>query len=257
MLLGDWLEEKPFTLTLSSGFFAFFAHLGMLEALLGAGLRPARVTGSSAGALVGGCWAAGVPVSDMKARLLALERSAFWDPGPGLGLLRGDRLRQLLFQLTGDPDLAHLPVPAAISVWRLRDRRTCVVETGSLVSAISASCAVPLLFQPVVIDGARCWDGGIGDRPGLAACAPNERLLYHHIKSRSPWRRPGSPALAVPTRPGLTALEIGGLPRSGPHRLDQGRQAMRLAHAATRHALDRPISCGTVQVSAGAQEAAS
>ena len=256
MLLGDWLEEKPFTLTLSSGFFAFFAHLGMLDALLTSGLRPARVTGSSAGALVGGSWAAGVPVSAMKSVLLNLERHAFWDPAPGLGLLRGDRFRRLLTDLTGNPDMERLPTPAAISVWRLRDRGTRVLTTGSLVTAISASCAVPVLFHPVPVSGAWCWDGGIGDRHGLAGCAPDERVLYHHIHSRSPWRRAASPALAIPRRDSLSSLVISDLPRSGPQRLDQGRQALALAYSATRRALDRPLRDGTVQLSA-LQEAAS
>ena len=247
MLLGDWLEEKPFTLALSSGFFAFFAHLGMLEALLASGLRPGRVTGASAGALVGGCWAAGVPVATMRDVLENLERDAFWDPAPGLGLLRGARFRGLLERLTGNPDMQDLPTPAAISVWRLRDRRTRVISEGPLVSAISASCAVPMLFHPVTVTGALCWDGGIADRHGLAGCGPAERVLYHHILSRSPWRRRNSTALVVPQREELSALVLEGLPRSGPMRLDQGRQAMEMARAATRRALDRPLCAGTVQ----------
>ena len=50
-VLADWLAEAPFTLTLSSGFFSFFAHSGLIAALQEADLRPARITGSSAGAL--------------------------------------------------------------------------------------------------------------------------------------------------------------------------------------------------------------
>lgn len=256
MLLGDWLDEKPFTLSLSSGFFAFFAHMGMLAAILDAGLRPSRVTGSSAGALVGGCWAAGVPVADMLMLLERLDKRAFWDPAPGLGLLKGERFRALLRDLTGDPQMESLPVPAAISVWRLSTRSTCVVENGALVTAISASCAVPLLLQPVRVQGGLCWDGGILDRHGLAGRAPGERTLYHHIQSRSPWRRPNSPALAVPRQGGLTGLVIEGLPRSGPSRLEHGRRALAMARSATRQALDRPIDDGLVQVS-GVQDAAS
>jgi len=48
--LGDWLAERPFALAMSSGFFAFFAHTGMLAALLERGLVPRMVAGSSAGA---------------------------------------------------------------------------------------------------------------------------------------------------------------------------------------------------------------
>ena len=97
------------------------------------------------------------------------------------------------------------------------------------------------------MSGALCWDGGIADRHGLAGCSDDERVLYHHIPSRSPWRRPGSAALTVPHRPALTALVIDGLPRSGPMRLDQGRRAMALARDATCRALDRPLYGGAIR----------
>ena len=58
--LRDWLAESPFSLAMSSGFFGFFAHTGMLAALEEAGVLPAEVAGSSAGALVAGLWASGI-----------------------------------------------------------------------------------------------------------------------------------------------------------------------------------------------------
>src|SRR5690242_9267230 len=94
--LGDWLEEKPFALAMSSGFFSFFAHTGMLDSLLGAGLRPQLVAGASAGALVGGAYAAGVDTHVLAERLIALRREEFWDPTLGAGLLAGKKFDQIL-----------------------------------------------------------------------------------------------------------------------------------------------------------------
>jgi NTE family protein len=45
---------------MSSGFFSFFAHAGLLGVLIDEGFLPERVSGSSAGALVTGAWAGGV-----------------------------------------------------------------------------------------------------------------------------------------------------------------------------------------------------
>ena len=89
MTLQDWLSQEPFTLTLSSGFFSFFAHTGMLAALEEQDLLPQRVTGSSAGALVAACWASGLSTAELKNILFELKRSDFWDPGFGWGLLKG------------------------------------------------------------------------------------------------------------------------------------------------------------------------
>jgi len=59
--LRDWLAERPFTLVMSSGFFGFYAHAGVVSVSEEPGLRPARIAGSSAGALVGALWGPGIP----------------------------------------------------------------------------------------------------------------------------------------------------------------------------------------------------
>lgn len=238
--LGEWLAAAPFGLAMSSGFFGFYAHCGMLAALGARGLVPTHVGGSSAGALVAGCWAAGLSTDELARVLLGLERAHFWDPRPGLGLLAGRKFDRLLRDALPVADLAACAVPVHISVYDILARRTTVVRGGDLPRAIRASCAVPAMFQPVWIDRRPYWDGGVLDRPGLAGM-PAGRTLFHHLASRSPWRRAGSPSLALPRRPDLVSLVIEDLPRSGPFKLDQGRRALDLARAATERALDRPI----------------
>jgi NTE family protein len=238
--LGDWLAERPFTLALSSGFFGFFAHAGAVSALEAEGLRPARICGSSAGALVGGLWGAGVPARALREALLDLRREDFWDPGPGLGLLRGRRFRALVEALLPAPAFEACPVAVAVSAWDLLGRRTAVLSTGALAPAIHASCAAPVLFQPVRIGRRLYTDGGVGDRHGLAGRGEGARVLYHHLSSRSPWRRPGSPALRVPEAPWLRAVALEGLPRLGPFRLQRGPEAMARATEGMLAALRRP-----------------
>jgi len=239
--LRTWLARAPYTLGLSSGFFGFFAHAGVTRVLEEEALPPARLCGSSAGALVAGLLAAGLPAGRICQELLTLRRDDFWDPGLGLGLLRGARFRARLEDLLPVATFEACPRALALSAFDLGARRTAVLSTGPLAAAIHASCAVPLLFQPVRLCGRLYLDGGVADRHGLAATAPGERVLYHHLTSRSPWRRPGSAALRVPDRPGLRAVAIDGLPRSGPGRLDRGPEAMRLAAEGMRAALDREL----------------
>jgi NTE family protein len=124
-----------------------------------------------------------------------------------------------------------------VSVFDVRARRTAVLESGPLAPALQASCAFPLLFQPVRLGGRLLLDGGVLDRPGLAAVGPEERVLCHHLTSRSPWRRRGSPALRIPEGPRLRAVALEGLPRAGPFRLDRGPEAMRLASEGMQAAL--------------------
>lgn len=236
--LGEWLGERPFSLTMSSGFFSFYAHTGFMTALEDAGLLPVRISGSSAGALVGGTWAAGVDAPKLAEELERLERSDFWDPGIGLGLLRGRLFRERVSSLVSSRSFESCRVPAAVSVFDVRRRETSVIASGDIAPALCASCAVPVLFHPVRI-GARAYlDGGILDRPGLAGMPKTEpRVLYHHITSRSPWRVKNE----TPSREGMLTFAIDGLPRSGPFRLEEGRRAFQAARRATKRALEQPV----------------
>ena len=173
-----------------------------------------------------------------------LRREHFWDLRPGLGLLAGALFRALLERVLPVRTFEESPVPLALSVWDVLARRTVVLDDGLLAPAIHASCALPVLFHPVRHGGRLYADGGIADRPGLAAVGERERVLYHHLTARSPWRRRGSPALRVPARRGLEAIALDGLPRLGPFRLARGRAAMELAVAGTREALGRPLCSG-------------
>ena len=238
--LREWLSEAPFTLALSSGFFGFFAHAGVVSVLEEEGLLPARLCGSSAGALVAGLWGAGVPAGILRDELFALRREHFWDPRPGPGLLRGRLFRARLEKLLPVQTFAAAPRPIAVSVFDLLARRTVVLREGPLALALHASCAVPVLFQPVWIDLRPCADGGVLDRHGLAGAGPGERVLYHHLASRSPWRRASDPGLRVPERPRLRAVSLPDLPRLGPFRLERARDAFTLAAAGMRLALSAP-----------------
>jgi NTE family protein len=248
--LRAWLHDGPFTLSMSSGFFGFYVHAGALSALADAGFAPGAVTGSSAGALVTGLYAGGVSLDAMRDRLGSLRRDDFWDPAPGAGLLRGGRFRAMLDAMLPVTTIERAAVPYAPSVFDLRSGRTAVLREGSIAGAIHASCALPVLFHPVRL-GARLYsDGGIADRPGIAGAPEGDRVLYHHLASRSPWRRAGSPSLRLPRRRGLVAVSIGALPRVNPFALHRGMVAFAMAERAMRRALDAPVREGAVQLDA-------
>ena len=239
--LRDWLSAAPFTLAMSSGFFGFFAHSGFVSVLEEERLFPARICGSSAGALVGGLWAAGVPAWRIRDELLELRREHFWDPWPGLGLLRGALFRARLEADLPVRTFEECPRPLAVSAFDLLARRTAVLNSGELAPALHASCALPVLFHPVRVGRRLYLDGGVLDRHGLAGVREGERVLYHHLTSRSPWRRESSPALRVPELPLLQAVAVEGMPRAGPFHLDRGPEAIERAAEGMRAALGREV----------------
>ncbi|RMG98808.1 MAG: patatin [Deltaproteobacteria bacterium] len=241
--LADHLAARPFTLSLSAGFFGFFAHAGFLAALAERGLRPKRIVGVSAGALAGGAYAAGVDPMHLRARLFALRKSDFWDPGLHVdGLLAGHRFAERLAELLGAPrPAADLPIPFASVAYDVGARRPAVLEGEVPIDvAIRASCAVPLMFRPVRFAGRTYVDGGVADRWGEAALGDARWVLVHYLPSRSPWRRIVPARRRGPPSGHRFAVVETHAPRVGPNRLDVGPAAYEAAYARARAALDAP-----------------
>lgn len=240
--LQQWLAAEPYTLTLGSGFFGFFGHFGVLKALVDAGLPPARMTGASSGALVSACYASGMSIAAMQDLLLNMKRSDFWDPGFGIGLLKGEKFRRQMRALFPNTRFEQLPVPLRLSAYNASRKVTEVLDSGDLIDATYASCALPILFQPLKRNGETLLDGGVKDRPALAGVAPNERVLIHHLSSKSPWRRADDPALVPPQRANGTTLVLDGLTRCSPFKLARGPQAFAEAYRTTFAHLQAPWS---------------
>ena len=247
--LAEELRAAPFELILSSGFFGFYAHAGVMEALEEAQLVPSLIGGSSAGALTSGLWAAGMPASELRERFLNLKRTDFWDLDPrfglhpeahGFGLLRGRAFDALLEDGLGKygvRDFSQCRVPLRVVAHDMDLNRPVVLDRGEVLSAVRASCALPGLFQPVRIDGVRYLDGGISDRAGIRAATPGARVLFHHLSPKSPWRWFWTSQTLPPTRPNTFVLCAHDVPRLGPFRLARGAQAYTVARDMARRAL--------------------
>ncbi|MGB1581053.1 MAG: patatin-like phospholipase family protein, partial [Nevskiales bacterium] len=161
----------------------------------------------------------------------------------------GKKFRNMLSQLLGVTQFSDCRVPLAVSVHEVRSRQTRVINSGELMPAVYASCCVPFMFQPLQINGRTVVDGGVSDRPGLCGM-PEGRVLYHHLSSRSPWRRKNGAHSRLPERQQMISLVIDKLPRSGPNKLAAGRLAFEQARAMTFKALDMPASANCLRLDA-------
>lgn len=248
MKLIDWLKQEEFSLGLSSGFFGFFTHTAVLTVLEEESLKPKRIMGASSGALAGSCWAAGVDSISLRNILFDLKREDFWDLSFGLGLLKGQKFRDMLAEILPVKTFEECPIPLTLSTYDMRSKKTISINSGDLVPAIYASCALPILFQPIEHQGYKLFDGGIKDRPALDSAEENERIFFHHIASKSSWRKKQDPSIQIPVRENLAALAIYDLPRSGPTKLEVGQEIYQRTYFATRRALNMEIADGNVSV---------
>src|ERR1051326_57436 len=147
----DSLHTRRIGLALSGGGVRGVSHIGVIKALTEAGLAPIAISGTSVGSIIGAGLAAGMSWQE----LAEMGRSVFWP-----SLLHGGRLERFCAKRLPQT-FAQLKLPFAVLATAVPARRVVVIREGNLASAISASCAIPLLRRPVGREGERLVDGGV------------------------------------------------------------------------------------------------
>ncbi len=219
---AEFISEKTFSLSLSAGFFGYFAHLGFAEALDEMRLKPSVLSGSSAGALVAAGLASGRSAKELREIFLSIKKSDFWDPSLGFGYLKGQKIEDLLGRYCAKT-FAEVQIPLHISVFNIKKLSTEVISEGPIARAGRASASVPFLFHPVKFKGNYLWDGGVRDRAGHKGVESGGHVsvinylgandLYSRIEDRFFYRdlhaKPFFFKLLSPHKIGPTFLEKG------------------------------------------------
>lgn len=161
-----------FALALSGGGASALGHIPVIEALDDAGARPCAVAGTSMGAIIGACVAAGMTGADIRAHTLSLLSDM---TGLGTRMIRGAKWSDLGIGLFLDPDhilryvlpdalperIEDLRLPfAAVATDFYRQSEVRFTE-GPLAPALAASMAIPGLFRPVKVGDRVYVDGGV------------------------------------------------------------------------------------------------
>ncbi|MCZ8099124.1 MAG: patatin-like phospholipase family protein [Burkholderiales bacterium] len=150
-------------LALGGGAARGWAHIGVIRALEKAGLAPDVIVGTSIGAVVGGCYAAG-KLDELEAFALSLTKSrVLWlmDFHIGPGLISGEKLKRLLVRDIGETLIENLPIRFAAVATELRTGHEIWLTRGPMVEALQASYALPGIFDPVHLGGRWLFDGAL------------------------------------------------------------------------------------------------
>jgi NTE family protein len=166
-------------------------HVGMLRALIEAGVEPDALFGTSVGA-VNASVIAHVQDSDRLDVLTAawhdfakrppirpsLARNALAVLARRRALSDLSPLRARLEETFGGARIENAAIPLFVTATNLRTGRERLFERGDLLQALMASCAVPGLFPPVEIDGVPYIDGLLYGAPVRAAVERGHDTLY-------------------------------------------------------------------------------
>jgi NTE family protein len=166
------LTLRTAALVLSGGGAKTAAHLGACRALKEAGFEPAWYVATSMGAVVAAGLASGVGNDELVDRMAeGGQRSVARDPlAPVAGLflqslLKPAPLRKAIETMVPARRFSDLSVPLTVTAVDLDSGELVLFGSGAanapLVDVLCASCALPLYYPPVVLNGRRFGDGGL------------------------------------------------------------------------------------------------
>ena len=151
-------------LALGGGAARGFAHVGVIQVLEEAGIRPNLVTGTSAGSLVAAIYASGKSGAQLQQVAETMEEAAIADWSLQIfsrGALRGEALARYVNTQVNSRLIENMPLPLGIVATDLNTGLDSLFQRGDTGTAVRASSAVPAVFQPVRISGRDYVDGGL------------------------------------------------------------------------------------------------
>jgi NTE family protein len=156
-------KHKKIALALGSGGWRGLAHVGVIKGLLKHNIDFEIIAGSSTGSLMGGAYAAVQDIEKLEHILKNIGITdllkAFRDFRPNQGLFKGNRFKEIIKNIVGDIDIEDLPIKYGATAVDFKSGDLVFIKDGSLSTAIRASASVPLVFQPVRVDGKQLIDG--------------------------------------------------------------------------------------------------
>jgi NTE family protein len=176
------IRQRPtIGLALGGGAARGFAHIGIMQRLIEAGIKPDVIAGTSIGALAGGLYAAGRldPFAEWSQQLTRRSVFGYLDFSfSGAGLIGGDRLADRLNRELAGLTIEELSVRFAAIATEVGTGHEIWLTRGRLVDALRAAYALPGIFAPVLIGQRWLVDGAlVNPVPVSAARALGARLV--------------------------------------------------------------------------------
>lgn len=159
-------KRKTVGLALGGGASRGLAHIGVIHALKEMGVPIDYIAGTSAGALFGGWYAmtedeatVGKIIRDLSRRDKLLLTEVIRHKGKPI--LKDKSIFSVIDKNIGDFKIENCKIPFRAVAADVSNGNEVIIKKGSLAKAIKASSAIPIVFDPVEIDGRMLLDGGI------------------------------------------------------------------------------------------------
>ena len=174
-------NRKPgVALALGGGAARGWAHIGVLRALDEAEIGIDMIAGTSIGALVGGCYLAG-KLDELEEFARSLTRRRMFGLLDlhlgGSGLFGGMKLTAKMQEHLLGKTFEDLDRPFVCVAAEIRTGHEIWLSSGSLITAMRASYALPGVFEPVVCNNRVLVDGALVNPVPVSVCRAHEQPL--------------------------------------------------------------------------------
>jgi len=162
--MNELKENKKYRLglALSGGGARGFAHPGALKAIEDLGLRPEIISGTSSGALAAVFYADGYSPEEIVDLFVGKEFREFVEIQIPVAAIFGTAgFRRFLKKHLRAKNFEDLQIPVKILTTDFDEGKSVVFDKGPIIEPLVASCSIPIIFNPVEIDGVNYVDGGI------------------------------------------------------------------------------------------------
>jgi len=159
-------KQKNIALILGGGGAKGFAHVGVLEELDRAGIKPDIIVGCSAGSIVGALYAADPHIERLKEKVLTGKKGdviAISTSDWPYGIYGKAKLKEYLLNNLKTHAFEQLQIPFVATATNFQYGNLTAFSTGDLIKPIIASAAVPGAFAPVRIQNQYFVDCGVAD----------------------------------------------------------------------------------------------
>jgi len=195
-------------LALGGGGARGLAHIPILEAFDELGIRPKITAGTSIGAIFAAAYASGLTGRQIRAHTMEVLKNRLdlvrdlyaarvrttrriWNMFPASSaFLASERLLDIILPKRIARDFAHLAIPLKIVASDFYAQEPVVLSSGPLRQAIAASIALPVIFEPVLLEGRVLIDGGLVNPLPFDLVSGEADLTVAVDVSGAPVRRP-------------------------------------------------------------------
>lgn len=156
-------QDKTVGLALSGGGAKGFSHIGVLMAFDRFGIKPDIMSGVSAGSIASVLYGAGLTPADIMRCFSEVPKFGNFTEWaiPKEGFLKLDRFGKLLEEWLPVKYLEELNIPTIICATDMDHGKSVGWSKGEIVPRVLASCSIPIVFNPQVINGISYLDGGV------------------------------------------------------------------------------------------------